>query len=193
MNKSESIINLADALAKAQSEMGGAIKGSDNPFFKSKFADLSSVIKVIKEPFAKHGLSYAQFPITADGKAGVETILMHKDGGWISSEFLVPLSKQDAQGVGSCLTYARRYALQAMAGIPSEDDDGNVASQQVAAPKAKGLSKQQVAEINEMVGDDSALVGRMLAAYKVQGISKIPASKFEEVKGRIIMSQEAIG
>ena len=193
MNKSESITELAVALCKAQSEMGGAVKGSDNPFFKSKFADLSSVVKAVKEPFANNGLSYVQFPISTEDRMGVETILMHVSGEHLSSEFTVPMTKNDAQGAGSCVTYCRRYALQAMAGIPSEDDDGNVASQQVAAPKAKGLSKAQIGEINKLVDGDTALNGRMLAAYKVDGLSKIPASKFEEIKGRIIMSKEAIG
>ena len=130
MNKSESIKELAIALCKAQAEMGGASKAKDNPFFKSKYADLSEVIKVIKEPFANNGLSYVQFPIEDAGRIGIETILMHSSGEWLSNEFTVNLSKQDAQGAGSAITYCRRYSLQAVAGIPSEDDDGNIASQQ---------------------------------------------------------------
>lgn len=128
MNKSDSIVELAKAMAKAQGEMGGAIKGKDNPFFKSSYADLGAVIQAIKEPFANNGISYTQFPIESDGRVGVETVLMHESGEWMSERFTVPLSKQDAQGAGSALTYCRRYALQAVAGVPSEDDDGNAAS-----------------------------------------------------------------
>jgi hypothetical protein len=128
MKKSESIAEIAKALCKAQDEMGGAIKSSANPFFKSKYSGLPEVIKAIKQPFADNGLSYSQFPIYADGMAGVETILMHTSGEWIESELLMPVTKKDAQGSGSAITYARRYALQSMAGIPSEDDDGNLAS-----------------------------------------------------------------
>ena len=128
MNRSESIKSLAVAHNKAQAEMSGAVKDSNNPFFKSKYADLSSVVKAVKEPFANNGLSYVQFPIEKDGRIGVETILMHSSGEWLSNEFTVQLSKQDAQGAGSAITYCRRYALQAIAGIPSEDDDGNAAS-----------------------------------------------------------------
>ena len=113
---------------KAQSEMGGAHKSKGNPFFNSKFADLSEVVKAIKEPFANNGLSYVQFPIEEAGRIGVETILMHNSGEWLSSSFTVQLSKQDAQGAGSAITYCRRYGLQSIAGIPSEDDDGNAAS-----------------------------------------------------------------
>ena len=129
MNKSETIIELAKAMAKAQGEMGGAHKGKNNPFFKSKYADLGAVIEAVKEPFSNNGLSYVQFPIEDSRRVGVETILMHESGEWMSNQFTVQLSKQDAQGAGSAITYCRRYGLQAVAGIPSEDDDGNAASQ----------------------------------------------------------------
>ena len=80
MDKSESIKNIAIAMCKAQKEMGGAIKGAENPFFKSKYADLGEVIRVVKEPFANNGLSFVQFPINDGDKIGVETILMHESG-----------------------------------------------------------------------------------------------------------------
>jgi len=128
MNKSESIKELAIAMNKAQAEMTGAKKGAENPFFKSKYADLKEVIKAVKLPFADNGLSYVQFPIEENGRIGIETILMHTSGEWLSNSFTVQLTKQDAQGAGSAITYCRRYGLQAVAGIPSEDDDGNAAS-----------------------------------------------------------------
>ena len=132
MDKSESIKSLAIALNKAQGEMGGASKGAKNPFFKSKYADLGSVVQAIKEPFANNGLSYVQLPVEDNGRIGIETILMHVSGEWLSGSFTVQLSKQDAQGAGSAITYCRRYSLQSVAGIPSEDDDGNAASKQQA-------------------------------------------------------------
>lgn len=128
MDKSEKINELASALCKAQDLMGGAVKDSKNPFFKSNYADLSSVVQAIKQPFADNGLSYSQFPIYEDKLVGVETILMHSSGQWISNKLLLPMTKQDPQAAGSAITYARRYALQAIAGIPSEDDDGNTAT-----------------------------------------------------------------
>lgn len=128
MEKSESIKSLAIAMCKAQAEMGGAHKGANNPFFKSKYADLKEVVKAVKEPFSKNGLSYVQFPINEGEKIGVETILMHESGEWLMQRFTVKASKQDAQGAGSVITYCRRYGLQAVAGIPSDDDDGNLAS-----------------------------------------------------------------
>ena len=129
MNKSESISNLAKALCKAQNELGGAVKNSSNPFFKSSYSSLTDVVKAIKQPFADNGLSYSQFPITSDGGGGigVVTILMHNSGEWLESEFYLPLAKKDAQGGGSAVTYARRYSLQSMAGIPNADDDAESA------------------------------------------------------------------
>ena len=129
MNQSESITDLATALCLAQAEMGGAIKDSNNPFFKSSYADLTSVIKVIKEPFAKYGLSFVQLPVTSAGGngIGVSTMLMHKSGQWLQGEYLLPMDKVTPQGAASSITYARRYALQALVGIPSVDDDSELA------------------------------------------------------------------
>ena len=134
MDKSESIKEIAGALCKAQGDMQGAKKDSSNPFFKSSYADLSSVVEALKIPFSDNGLSYTQAPIYENNMVGVETLLMHVSGEYISSVLMLPVDKQTAQAVGSALTYARRYALQAMAGIPSEDDDGNAASEQVPKP-----------------------------------------------------------
>jgi hypothetical protein len=138
MNKSESIKELSTALCIAQAQMSGASKDANNPFFKSSYADLGSVIRAIKQAFLDNGLSYSQFPLFAEGKAGVETILMHSSGEWMSSELLLPMTKQDPQAAGSAITYARRYALQAIAGIPAEDDDGNEASKPSAKPRIDG-------------------------------------------------------
>lgn len=135
MNKSESIKELASALHAAQGEMNGAKKSAKNPFFKSSYADLNSVVDAIRQPFHDNGLSYSQSPVFKDGFVGVETILMHTSGEWMQGELLLPMTKQDPQAAGSAITYARRYALQSIAGIPSEDDDGNAASVKRATAK----------------------------------------------------------
>jgi hypothetical protein len=138
MNKSETISELAAALSKAQAEMTGAKKSAKNPFFKSNYANLEEVINTVKEPFANHGLSFVQFPISTEGAAGVETIIMHESGEYIANEFLLKCAKVDPQGMGSAITYARRYGLQSAVGIPSEDDDGNAASKP-AMTKARAI------------------------------------------------------
>ena len=150
MNKSETIKELAIALNKAQAEMSGAKKSAANPFFKSKYANLEEVIACVKEPFADNGLSFMQFPITEDDRAGVETIVMHESGEWISGSFMLKPTKLDPQGQGSSFSYAKRYALQSILGIPSEDDDGNAASAKKPLMTAKdAASKLETAKTVE--------------------------------------------
>jgi hypothetical protein len=145
MNKSETLSKLAPALVKAQSAMAGATKSADNPFFKSKYANLEEVIRVVKTAFGDQGLSFVQFPISGEGTAGVETIIMHESGEFISNEFLLKCSKSDPQGMGSAITYARRYGLQSACGIPSEDDDGNAAS--ATTPKKPAMQPAEAIKL----------------------------------------------
>ena len=169
MKSSESIKNLALALTKAQSQMTGASRSASNPFFKSKYANLEEVINTVKVPFAEVGLSFLQFPVSADGFAGVETIILHESGEFISNEFMLKCSKADPQGMGSAITYARRYGLQSACGIPSEDDDGNAAS----AP----MSKQRAIDILTQAIDIKSLQ----AAWK--SIASEDVAKNEDVIG----------
>ena len=146
MQKSDSIAALAEAMAKAQGTIKGAIKDSANPFFKSKYADLSSVVEAIREAFASNGLSYVQRVEPSEREeVRVETVILHASGEWLSCGVLaLPVSKGDAQGFGSALTYARRYSLSAACGVAPEDDDGNAAAKAApakAAPDADGKKK----------------------------------------------------
>lgn len=128
------IKNLASALVKAQAEMSGAKKDSNNPFFKSKYADLASVDAAIGPAAAKHGLGYIQVAHNAENAAAIETIIVHESGETFAcGVVVVPVAKADAQGFGSAMTYARRYSLSAAFGVCPEDDDGNAAAK--AAPK----------------------------------------------------------
>lgn len=163
MKTSETIDELAKALVKAQSQMGGAVADSNNPFFKSKYADLGSVVKAIKEPFCENGLSYVQFPCTSERGVGVTTRLIHVSGQWLEQEYTLPLTKQDPQAAGSAITYARRYALQAIAGIPTADDDGEAAMQRNVVhqkpqqqPKAKAAPAQKAPTTTPKVAETAA-------------------------------------
>lgn len=136
MEMSETIGALADALAKAQSDIQGALKDSTNPHFRSKYADLASVWDAWQRVGPAQGLSVSQWPGACEnGVMVLTTLLAHKSGEWMRETLTIPLGKVDAQGYGSATTYARRYALAAMAGIAPEDDDGNAAS--AAKPKPK--------------------------------------------------------
>lgn len=153
MKHSDTLNELPAALSKAQSEMSGAKKTAKNPFFKSNYANLEEVIHCIKEPFSDNGLSFMQFPITQDGFAGVETIILHKSGEWVSNEFMLKCAKNDPQGMGSAITYARRYGLQAACGVPSEDDDCNEATQSTPPPKKKPSNTPPKAAAKEGITD----------------------------------------
>ena len=124
MQKSESIKELASALAKAQAKLQVAKKESENPFFHSKYADLSSVWAACREALTSNGLSVVQVGKTGNnGASYLETILLHDSDEWISGELpLLPI-RQDPQAIGSALTYARRQGLSAIVGLCTEEDD----------------------------------------------------------------------
>jgi hypothetical protein len=140
MMQSESIANLAKALSIVQGKMTYAVKDSANPFFKSKYADLESVWDACRSLLAENGLCVMQFPGEfIDNCMSLTTILAHSSGEWIKQSMEVPVTKPDAQGAGSALTYMRRYALAAVVGVVQADDDGNAASSPKPVVKAKEI------------------------------------------------------
>lgn len=121
--------NIAAALVKAQRAFGPALKTSANPHFKSRYADLAACVEAVIEGLNGAGIALIQQTHECDNGVTVETVFIHESGETYSAGRLhVPASKQDAQGYGSALTYARRYSLMAACGIAPEDDDGNAAS-----------------------------------------------------------------
>lgn len=187
MDKSESIANLAKSLSIAQGQMGGAVKGKANPFFKSVYADLSSVVDAIREPLSANGLSFVQVTHPSDkNEIIVETVLMHESGEWLSGTLAMPVSKADAQGYGSAITYAKRYGLQGLLGVPSEDDDGNAAAK--AKPKENkntpvAAAAASIPPINE---EDQAylqdLAGSLVEDVEVAGNITMAFDKMEAAK-----------
>jgi hypothetical protein len=142
---------LAAALVKAQAEVENATKNAANPFYRSRYADLTEILRVTKPVFATHGLAVVQFVATgADGTASLENVILHESGEWMAETASAPLAPKetkegpkpsDAQSLGSAITYLRRYSLAAIAGITQEDDDGNAASH---PPKAEASARQDV-------------------------------------------------
>ena len=129
MTRSDSIAALAAALSKAQSAMTGAKKDSVNPHFKSRYADLASIWDACREPLTKNGLSVIQMPGKDETGYYVETLLAHSSGEFVSCKLHISPVKDDPQGLGSSITYARKYGLAAIAGISADDsdDDGEAA------------------------------------------------------------------
>ena len=153
MNQSESIAKLATALSIVQGKLSHAKKDSANPFFKSKYADLESVWDACRDLLAANGLSVIQLPgetivtvvanerETVIAEMSLTTILAHSSGEWISQQMSLPMSKVDAQGAGSALTYMRRYALAAVVGVVQADDDANAAVVNKSSSAMKTIAK----------------------------------------------------
>jgi hypothetical protein len=159
MKSSESIKNLTKALLKAQTQMGAAVKGSKNPFFKSNYADLPTVMEVVKSPLNENGILVLQLGEydSSSGKNFIVTTLFHAESGeYLQGQTEVVYTKiGDAQAFGAAQTYARRFGLQSMLFIPSEDDDGNYASGKtnaqgkVPSVSTPYINTQQYRGINE--------------------------------------------
>jgi len=135
----EKTLGIAKAFVEAQKEFGQVLKKADNPFFKSKYADLASVHDAVIDALHNHDIALLQKTHECDNGVKIETVFMHSSGEQISGGLLYVPSQQDAQKYGSALTYARRYSLLSACGLPAEDDDGNAASKSIAAklPPAK--------------------------------------------------------
>ncbi len=129
---SEQINELSAALAAAQGAYKTAGKNALNPHFKSKYADLASLIEATREALSVNGLCFIQSPLAGEGRVIIATRLMHKSGQWIENEVSLKPAVDTPQAIGSAITYGRRYGLSAILGIcADEDDDGNAASKPV--------------------------------------------------------------
>lgn len=193
MQTSETIGKLAEALAKAQGAIQGAIKDQANPYFKSKYADLSSVWDACRKPLSENGLAIVQTTCGHDpDNVTVETLLTHLSGEWIKSTLTMRPVKSDPQGIGSCITYARRYSLAAMVGVAPEDDDGNAASQpkfeSKAVTKKYDMHPGEAKDVPESTGmdeqhlDEAVLIADLKKAIAddMRGFSKTEKKLFYE-------------
>lgn len=197
-------VTLASAMALAFAEIDGAIKGNENAAFKqggrvSKYADINAVIDAIKPALINHGLFFTQHPQPHDRGVQIETFLHHAGGESISLGVLfVPASKQDAQGFGSALTYARRYALVTAFGVPVEDDDGNAAAaasrkdaQAKAAPTqvqtapAGPVTDAQWGILTDLITQTKSDSKAFCTAFKVASVKELPAAQFDRARAML--------
>ncbi len=195
MNRSENINELAAAMSKAQGAIEGAVKDKSNPAFRSKYADLGAVWDAIREPLAKNGLSVVQFPHRVENGVEVETILMHSSGQWISSTLGMPVSKGDAHGLGSAITYARRFSLSAFCGVAPVDDDGNAATGRQSPPEqpkvyppdedalegAKGWVKDQEALFSTLTNEEEVRAWNTKHAKALKKLEGASEALYEQV------------
>lgn len=170
MQTSEQINELAAALSKAQAKIIGALKDAANPFFKSKYADLSSVWDAVREPLTANGLSVLQTTSTSEsGGVVVTTMLMHSSGQWVRDALELLPKDKSPQGMGSAITYGRRYALAAITGCPQIDDDGEASMGRKSGPT------------NDPRGDGHKSVDPAVVAKMVNRVADVLNQDKEEV------------
>jgi hypothetical protein len=170
------------AFVKAQKEFGPALKSSTNPHFRSKYADLSACVEAVIDALNNNGIGLMQNCHESDTGVIVETMLIHESGETLSSGKLhVPAAKQDPQGYGSALTYARRYSLMAACGIAPEDDDGNAASRKPTQDVSVALKSIMSAESLDQLKAHYTAAYAMFKTDK-DAITKLSAAKDERKK-----------
>jgi hypothetical protein len=178
MKTSESINELAKALANAQGQMKPAIKDSSNPYFKSKYANIASIWEAIRESLYKNEICVLQDAITTEDGVAVYTRVIHSSGQWIEyGPFEVVLQKKDAHSLGSATSYAKRYSLSAALGIVAEeeDDDGNTAKNAIV----DYISAEQLHTIETLINGHEDIRQRMLKAFVA--LKNIPLDNYDNV------------
>ncbi len=188
--RSEKIDSLAKALSKAQAQMELAEKNADNPFFKSSYADLSAIIKAAKKPLADNGLAISQLLHPSEIVAIVTTVLMHDSGQYITSTIQLKPKVNDPQGMGSAITYARRYAYGSIIGLSAEDDDANEASKKHSPPPAfkkeySQASEKQIKTIRENLQKKGKTEEEIIEAYKIKKLENLNTAQASKVIGRL--------
>jgi hypothetical protein len=151
IQRSESIKELATALSKFQGEITPAPKDSTNPFFKSKYSDIATIIEHAKPVLVKNGLALSQLPSNDGDLVNVTTLLLHTSGEWLSSTLSMKPVKVDPQAIGSCITYIRRYSLAILGIVTEEDDDGNSATHEhEPTPKKSGVNAPPTKKLSDL-------------------------------------------
>ncbi len=193
--ESPELSKLYGALAKAQGEMDTAKEDAVNPFFKNTYANFESIVKCSRPYLVKQGLAVIQrvMPPMTDGRNYLSTRLCHESGQWIESKMLLLPTKADMQGMGSAITYAKRYAYAALIGVTTgeEDDDGNAACGREKKTKKSvsiaTITQVQAKNILELVMKfkDENLLDKILSFYKISKLSDLPQSLYEDCLGNI--------
>lgn len=200
MRKSESIKELTIALAKAQGSMCPAKKESENPFFKSKYADLAAVWEACRKSLSDNGLAIIQTTDMVENNLVVITTLTHSSGEWVEGVLPINPVKLDPQGIGSAITYARRYSLSAIVGISVDDDDGESAMGRDKGNQIPEPQKRQPKTPNDKTGKHVvtvAEVGRMLLELSNEDKNKAGMlletfTSFTGKDGKIVLGRKTL-
>jgi hypothetical protein len=203
-NKSTHVNELYMALAKAQSEMPAATSSSENPYFKSSYADLTEIVASSRPALTKHGLAVIQqIQCNNEGQNVLYTILTHSSGQYIESAMKIIPAKTDIQSLGSHITYLRRYCYASLIGVvvANEDDDGEIAvanTRQLAAKgtalntkynptenKMETVTKEQLEELEYELSEYPDIANQVLDGLKIMNLADMPKSKYHVSLTRI--------
>ena len=186
------------ALAKAQGEMPIAGRTSENPYFKSKYADLTELVRVSRPALSKYGLGVTQDLIYKEnGQTFLKTVLTHSSGQWRESSVRIVPHKTDIQSYGSFVSYMKRYCYSSKVGVVSsnEDDDGELAVHDMRKTVSKGvalntkynpresgsietITKEQLEELEYELGDYTDICEMVLEGLKIQSLADMPKAKY---------------
>jgi hypothetical protein len=214
IKKSDTQVALYAALARAQSQISVPSKNAVNPAFKSRYVDLSAVLAAVLPAWNANGLAITQFPVVSEDCSSIEltTLISHTSGEWMESSIRMPVGKRDPHGIGSAITYARRYTVASIAGLMQDDDDGNLASQvdvsrvearnvvRSTAPAAPKPSAEPAAAPVQAPNDEPAAAPKALSVVRFSpkaGIGGVTLPDAQESAERIdevqVDSHELVG
>jgi hypothetical protein len=174
-------IELYRALAKARTEFTKVKFDSVNPHFKNKFASLASMHDATIEALSANGLMILQLPTDNDGRFALKTVLAHVSGASVETTLLMPPTKNDAQGIGSAMTYARRYSYAAILNIVGEpDDDAEMASQPIET-----ITKAEASHLSKLIDSTQTEKAQVLGFYKIKSLEELPKLQYEKIVKRM--------
>lgn len=175
---SESLGKLAEALSKAQATMAEAKEDAKNPFFKSNYADLTSIWRACRKSLTENGLAVSHSTMFENGEIILVTMLMHTSGEKITGYFPLMLQKKDLQSIGSAITYAKRYALAAMVGVCVEGEDDDA---EKSMDRKEMLSDDQIKTMIKSIGADQEAKDIILKRFSAKAFNEIPKDNFATV------------
>lgn len=181
MNRSETITEIAKALAKFQSEVSDPNRTKKNAFLKSKYVTLDSLLQAVRPVLANNGLSFLQVPFTGADVVSVTTMLLHESGEWLESDpFTLPLMKKDPQGVGSVVTYARRYSLSSILGVAWDEDDDAQSNNETELTKQLAQEVFKLAEVKNI--DNNTVASYIKTTFNKTSSKMLDLSELKQVK-----------
>lgn len=181
MKTSDDIAALSKALAAAQGEMRNATLNRVNPHFKNRYADLAAIRDAVVPTLAKHGIAVVQATATDEQGFRLVTRLTHESGQWLEGSYPLAI-QQNAQAMGSQLTYARRYALSAITGISADEDDD---AESAVNSNGKPITTAQREELQHGIMDADINLPAFLKYFSIQSLADLPANRFDDAKAAI--------